>query len=156
MNVCPILFLLYIAAGVEVEKRADRGKTWKETVLASEAGSLPSVVGNETTIPNPHTPLPTFLEGSHSNFHGLATILEPRFSSFLLDWGCLPLCEIYEGLLCLGRKIYTPKWVKSHDFCCSVTQENYGLSKGKMQLCNSFLTAVMFQGDSTIMSFPCF
>lgn len=110
MNVCPILFLLYIAAGVEVEKRADRGKTWKETVLArARSRSLPSVVGNETTIPNPHTPLPTFLEGSHSNFHGLATILEPRFSSLSLRLGVvLPLCEIYEGLLCSGRKSVTP------------------------------------------------
>lgn len=102
----------------------------RETVLArARSRSLPSVVGNETTIPNPHIPLPPSLKAVIQIFMDWPPSWSPGFSSLSLRLGVvLPLCEIYEGLLLFWEKICYP-WVKAMTSVALWPRKNYGLSK---------------------------
>lgn len=67
MNLHPVVFLLYIAAGVDIEERTEWRKAWKRklTWWEQEAGVCYQVVVNEVTIPSSH-PTPTH----QTNFWG--------------------------------------------------------------------------------------
>lgn len=90
-------------------------------------------------------------------FSWLGHHLRAHIAPLFLKLGViLPLPENYEGLLCSGRNFYHLYKSKAMTFNALWPRKSFGFSKRKMQLCYSFFTAVMFRGNLTVMSFPCF
>lgn len=153
MNLCPVPFLLCAAAGKEVEKTEWKKNIKEKTAwLEQDAECYHQVEVNEATVPDPHLPKRQSFTSSCIGHHLGAQI----FPTFLRLGVILPLCERYKGLLCSGRKCVT--WLSQKPWLPLICDpgKTMDFQKERCDLCNSFFTAVIFQGNQTVMSFPCF
>lgn len=85
--------------------------------------------------------------------HHLGAQISPPFLRLRVS---VPLYESYKGLLCSRRKFVTCASQKPWLPLICDPGKTTGFQKERCDLCNSFFTAGTFQGNLTVMSFPCF
>lgn len=127
-----------------VEKRADRGKTWRNCLARARSRSSISS-GKWDHDPNPHTPLPPCW-GSHSEFSWIGHHLGAQVFFPFMNWGLFCLyVKFMKVCFVLGENLY-PYESKSAASVALWPGKTMDF-QGKMRLLCSFLTAVVFQGD---------
>lgn len=154
----PVLFLPYIAIGCGSKGELNEKIHERGTGLARvRSKGLPPCNGERGHHPWPSYPIP-FLKRQSFKFSSLGHhLIFLHISPLFPELGViLPQPENYEGLLCSGRNFYHLYKSKAMTFIAPWPRKSFRFSKREMQLCNSFFTAVMFQGNLTVMSFPCF